>query len=334
MYEATQPNKLQEIGNTVFVAESTQTPLTALLKRGPRPKQMLSEWPVKKYDDVAFAGTLDGDDITTFSKTDRTKIQGYGMWMRSPGWMVSKLAALTRSAGITSEDAEQMASDGVKLALMIEKQIGSDSDTQAESGVNPYRSRGMLSWLAASAQGVLPVPANYRPASACVYTSALNSFRPSSLEAMLAAASDQKNGPVDLLFPCGRLLKRQMSTWAQRDPDAEADEASALVSYGIDVEARKVLESVDFFEFDTGKIKALTHWHLMCTEGTGARSDYSARSGVGIDLRMWDLAFMQEVTNWEEPRKSGGRRGYHDAVYVLRCRMPAGQIMVKTNTDS
>jgi hypothetical protein len=329
MYELSQPNKLQEIGDTIFVVEATDTPVMAMLKRGSTPKQMLSEWPVKFYEDQEFDGTPDGDDIAEFSKTDRDKIQGYAMWQRSKGWFVSKLANLTRSAGVKGKEAaEQMASDAVKLALRMEKQVCSDQDTQQEGGGKVYRSRGIFSWLSESAQGVLPVPANYRPPSGSTYTGAVADFSPASMEGLLEAAAERQNSRVDLVFPCGIKLKRQMSTWAQRDPDAEADEAAALVAYNQDAGAKRILQIVNFFEFDAGSVKAMAHFRLLCDVATGAKTAKTSRSGAGLSLKMWEVAYLQAPTNWQEPPKSGGPRGYHDSVYILKCLMPAGQIAV------
>jgi hypothetical protein len=334
MYEADQVLKVADVGDTIFIAQSEKVPFSRLLKRGKKPSQMLSQWPVQVYPDRAFAGTLDGTDIASFEHTNREQIEAYGMWMRTAGWMVSRLANLTQTHGVKGKKASKQAEDdGLILAQMIEKQLLSADDTQAEAAPStPYRSRGAFSWLANTAQSVLPVPVNYRPASACIYSSAIASFLPSSMEAMLEAAATAKKGPVDLTGYVGIKLKAQMATWAQRDPDAEADEASALVQYNIDVKEKRLIQVVDFFEFEAGKVRTFPSWYLYCTNTTGAVSDYSTRSGIFVDMSMWELCFLDEPAAYLEPPKSGGPRGYHDAIYILRCKNPLGQCMVETSS--
>jgi hypothetical protein len=331
IYERDQNLKVADIGDTIFTAQSDKVPFGKLLKRGPKPKGMLTEWPAQVYPARPFGGTLDGTDMVTFEHTNRDKISAYGMWLRTKGWMVSRLANLTQTHGVKGkEEAKQAADDSLILGQMMEKQLLSDSDTQAESGATPYRSRGVFSWLSAIAQGVLPVPAAYRPAAACVYTSALASFAPASMEAMLEAAAGQKLEKVDLTGFVGIKLKTRMSTWAQRVAEG-ADTAQALQRYNMDAKDKKILRVVDFFDFDAGSVRLFTHWYLLHDEETGLPTDYTPRSGAFLDLaRNWELRYLDPPAAYIEPPKSGGPRGYHDAVYTLVCHMPAGQCMVKT----
>jgi len=332
MYESNLVLKKQEVGDTIFIAESEKVPFSRLLRRGKKPGQMLSQWPLQIYPDRKFEGTLDGTDIATFNHTDREYCEAYAMWLMTAGWMVSKLAMLTKTAGVDNEQGKQAKDDGLILAQMIEKQLLSDCDTAVESGSTPYRSRGAFSWVQPGAQAVKPVPANYRPASAAQYTGAVASFSPASMRALLKSAATAKKGPVDLTGYVGIDLKDQMSTWAQRDPDAEADEASALVQYNINLSEKKLIHSVNFFDFDAGTVRTFPSWYLLCTEGTGATSAYTPKSGLFLDMDVWEICFLQNPTAVIEPQKSGGPRGYHDAAFILKCNNPLGQCSVLSNS--
>jgi hypothetical protein len=331
MYETDVPLKLLEMGDTIFIAESEKTPFSRLVKRGKKPAEMLSEWPCQIYEDAAFTGTLDGTDISTFSHTTRQKLSGYGMLLRTGGWQVTRLAQLIRAAGIKSEKAKQAADDAIGLARMMEKQLLSTLDTRAESGGDTYRSRGAFSWLSSDAQSVLPVPSDFRPASGCHYTSALASFAASSMETMLEAMATAKKGPVDLAGYVGIKLKVQMSGWAQRHVE-DINTAQALTRYNLNANEKKILRVVDFFQFDAGLVHTFAHWYLAHTEGTGASTDYTSRSGLFLDMDMWELNFLQAPTAWQVEDQGGGPRGFHDAVYILKCLNPLGQGYVYTNS--
>jgi hypothetical protein len=331
MYEVDQPMKIAELGNTIFIAESEKTPFARLLKRGKKPVQMLSEWPVQAYPRQGFGGTVDGTDKTTFSKTTRVPLESYGMWQMSDGWMVSKLAQLTQTAGVKDEKAKQATDDSLLLGKKTERQLLSDMDTQAEGGGKAYQSRGAFSWLATEAQTNKPVPAAFRPAAACAYTGALASFLPTSMEAMLTAMATAKMGPVDLTGVVGIKLKAQMSSWPQKQYPANGSEVAAI-QYNLDLTDKKLTQVVDFFEFDAGRVNNIPSYYLLCDATTGKDSAYTPNSGLFVDLSMWELCFLQEPTSWVEAPKSGGPRGYHDAVYILKCLNPLGQGMVKTNT--
>ena len=332
IYEADQVLKVAEVGDSIFIAQSDKVPFSRLLKRGKKPTNMLSSWPVQVYPDRAFAGTLDGSDIATFEHTNREQIEAYGMWLRTAGWMVSRLAQLTKTWGVQgNEQAKQAKDDALILAQMIEKQLLSDDEMAVESGATPYRSRGAYEWLKATAQSVKPVPASYRPDAACIFTSALASFLPANMETMLEAAATQKKEAVDLTGYVGIKLKTQMSTWPQHDTTA-TDTNQALGRWNMAAEDKKLLRVVDFFEFDAGKVKVFPSWYMLCTAADGAVSASSPRSGLFLDMDMWELCFLDNPTAWIEPPKSGGPRGYHDAVYLLKCLNPTGQCYVKTAT--
>lgn len=331
MYEADQPMKIAELGDTIYIAESEKTPFTRLVKRGAQPNQMLAEWPVQAYPRRGFGGTIDGYDKASWEHTTRVKMEAYGMWLLSDGWMVSKLAKLTKAAGVgRKEKAKQMKDDALLLAHQHERQVLSSVDTRAEAQPNvSYRSRGVFSWLSSSAQGVKPVDASFRPSSDCIYTSALADFDPADMETMLEAAATAKRAPVDLTGYVGIKLKTQMSSWTQRV--ADVSDYSAVQSYNLNAAEKKLIHVVDFFEFDAGKVTTIPSWFLYCTEGTGEDSDYTPRSGAFLDMSMWELCFFQPPASYLEPPKSGGPRGYHDTVYILKCLNPLGQCLVATS---
>lgn len=330
-YEVDVAGKIQEIGDAIYVAESEKTPLTRLLPRGKRPNQMLCEWLAQKYPDRKFEGTLDGTDISAFNHTTPQKLSGYGMLLRTEGWLVSTLAQLTKMAGVKNPQAKQATDDSVILAQMHEKQILSTVDTQAEgAGPVPYRSRGIFSWLAHTAQGVLPVPDDFRPAAANAYTGAIASFAPASMITMLNSMATEKKGPVDLTGIVGITLKGQMSTWPQASIGSDVG-VSSLMAYNIDASEKKLINAVDEFEFDAGTVRTIPSWYVACTEGTGAASAYSAKSGVFLDLAMWELCFMLPPSTFEGVNAGGGPRGWHELVAILKCLNPLGQGYVLSN---
>jgi hypothetical protein len=218
------------------------------------------------------------------------------------------------------------------LALMAERQILSALDLQAKSANAEYRSRGMFSWLSPSEQSVLPVPANYRPSSACQYTGALASLTPALFRALLDAAEGQVLEAVELLGIVGADLKTQMSTWTERQFSSTNTSASSTV-FNLNAADKRLVQILDEFEFDSGSVvRTVKSYNLACTEATGARSSYSAKSGLFVKLGMWSLCWYQAPQSYELPDLGAGPRGYHDCGFLLKCLMPRGQVSVYTAT--
>jgi hypothetical protein len=324
--------KLQEVGRTIFIADLLKTPVTAMMPTGGKPVAMLNEWPVQRYARRGFAGTMDGTDKATFEHTNRDSFEAYPMWMLSEGWMVSKLAELVQTAGVKNERAKQAADDAALFAMQIEQQWLSDMETQKEAGADtPYQSRGMFKWLQNAAQTVRPVPEAYRLPAACEYTGAVGSYVPASMQAQLNAASAQIRGQVNLLFIAGLNLKAQMSTWPQKVTGLETSEA-VTVSYNAELKDKKWMQLCDVFEFDAGKVTAMLSHNLLTDATTGANSAYTLNSGLGVDLKMWEACWYEKPTAYVEPQKSGGPRGYHSAVFILKCLNTMGQIVNRSAT--
>jgi hypothetical protein len=334
MYDADKPLKVQEVGDVIIMPVSDQAPFARLLKRGKKPANMLSEWPMQLPQDRGFAGIVDGLDQTTYDKTTRDKAEAYGMILRSRGWMVSQLANVTEAHGVgAKEKAKQKADDATEFALMLEKQLLANVDTRAEAGGGvTYRSRGAAYWLQNGAYGVKPIEAGYRVPTACDFTSPLDEFDAVDMEAMVEAAAIARKKPVDLVGYVGLKLKARMSSWAQRVTTVA--NVTELARTTLQPSDDKLKFSVNFFEFDGGMVKAIPSFYLGYDETTGAMTDYSARSGLFLNMDMWELSFLQPIRSVELEDKGGGPRGFHDGIYILKCACPLGQLRVWTQLDT
>ena len=329
LYEGDLVLRKQEVGDKIFLLNPIKTPKMNLIRRGKKPKDFLSSWPLKKFADRGFAAAGEKDK-TTFGSTNRTPVSAYGMIVESDGWFVGKAAAVVETAGVADEVAEQKTDDGALFALQIEKQIGSDVDTRAKAGSDEYRSRGMFSWLSPTAQGVLPVPTGFRPGSDCVYTGTLAGWIPSQMVSILTAMYKQRKDKVDLKMMCGIDLKAAMSNWVEKLP---IDSASNLFTqWNRDPAKKELMTILDVFKFDAGYVTAMLDDNLLCDETTGAETAYSPKSGLLIDPDMWEMAYLSKPRHLDLADGGGGKRGFHDAMYILKCMLAAGQGYVKLNS--
>lgn len=334
MYERDVTLKVLNLGDTIFNAESKKVPFTRMLPRASKvPEGMLASWPVEAYRNEGLGGTIDGTDKTTYSKTDRQPMEVYAQWFRTDGFQVTRLAQLTASAGVKKgkEKAKQAMADAVVLAKKIERACLSIMDTQAESGKKEFRIRGALSWLDTAEQSTKPVPAGFRPGSE--HTSALNALTPTAFEALLEQAASEKEDSVDLFGVVGIKLKRRMSTWAARDTEASAT-AAALQRFDMKASDKKLVQVIDSFEFDAGSVMTAASWNIARNIASGAATNFTSRSGVFVDLSMWELAWLDEPGTFENPDLGGGPRGWHEAVAMLKCLNPLGQFRVYASADS
>jgi hypothetical protein len=328
MTEAVQIGKRQEIADAIFNIQPEATPVLSLLKKGAQPKQMLATWQSEVYPDIASTPAIDGAPVTTYERVDRHLLQGYGHFFRR-SWAVTKLAQLTDIAGIGRNEAgRQLKNSMLLLKRMIEQQILSEDDTQADSGSVGYKMRGMGSWLSSSAQPVLPVPSAIRPASGTIVTGALSALTENVFRNALEAAYTAKKAPLKLVGIVGIDLKAILDDFTNIYPVASTTSQPRTV-YRVEGNTEYV-SNVTMIKFSVGEASLILSEFIDRDTSTGAVQTYSRQKGYFVDPSMWDLCYMEKPANTNLPEDGSGKRGYIDSVAILRCFNPLGQVHIAT----
>lgn len=330
MYESAQVGKRQEIADKIFNVEAEETPFLSMLKVGSTPNQLLASWIGEVYPDAASTGVLDGKAATTPNSVPRYTIQGTGQHFRRE-WGVTTLAQLTNVVGAGRNEAgRQMALAMVILKRMMEQQFLSADDAAAESGATPWTVRGVFEWLKATAQTNYPVPSALRPAAACLYTDAFASITQDVFRALMIAASDARKGVVRLTGLVGQDLKAAIDDWTNVYPVAST---SSQPRMQYTVAGNNVVKNfVDRLQFSCGTADLVVSHYLTRTTSTGAAGTYGSKNGVFLDMSMWDVAYMQKPANTNLAPDGSGKKGFIDAVAILRCFNPLGQVKVQCSS--
>ncbi len=307
--------RVQTLGDTIYIAQSTKTPFARMLRRGPKPNGAIITETVQRYGDHALEGTADGTDKTTYDHTNRESVSAYWMLLRTPGWMATLMANETRTAGVKEgEAAKQKADDDLHLARMHERQLLTSVDLRKEGNGETWRSRGLFGWLDPSAQAVDPVPAIARPRADACYSGALSGVTPDVFESRLSAAADYVGESMDWFGLVGLRLKRRMSMWGAVQP---TDSGGTEIMQGFEVKDKRLSQVLDVFQFDAGTVRAMTSYSLLRDESTGAATAFSTRSGAFVDMKMFELRFAIPPRSKQNPDLGGGPRGYAETMYTL-----------------
>ena len=325
MTELAQVGKRQEIADQIFNIQPEATPMLSILKKSGMPKQMLSTWQSEVYPDIASTGVVDGTPVTTYERIDRYLLRGYAHYFRRP-WAVTTLANLTEIAGAGRNEAgHQLKAAMLLIKRMIEQQILSGDDTQADSGSVGYEMRGMGSWLDDSAQAVLPVDAAIRPATANIYTGALASYTENSFRTQLESGYTEKKSALNLVGVVDKDLKAIVDDWTNVYPVASSTSQPRTVYR---VEGNETYSNiVSQIKFSTGEASLMLS-EFIDRDTSDGTADTIPGNGYFIDPKMWDLCYMSKPANTNLPPDGSGRRGYIDAVAIARCFNPLGQLKV------
>lgn len=315
----------------LFQVEAHKHPLTALIGADSEIAQnSLQDWEIEKEGVVPLTGVMDGEDVTTFNSQDLGSLESYIAHLRE-SWKVTKVGGLVKSAAVKNQVDYQRKKAYERLLRKIERVLGSGIEMARGNKTTDYMTRGAFAWMIPALQTLAAkaVPAEFQAPAAALHTGALSGLDAAAFEAMLNAAAEQKLDALSLFGQVGLTLKSQMSGWTQK-VDTVA-EITQIQNYNGNIADKKLLKMVNTFEFDAGVVDVALNQNL-CYNAAGEKTDYTARSGLFIELEMWKKRYMQHVKEYELPNLGGGENGYVDVLLMLKCGCPAGQMAVYTNS--
>lgn len=324
MYESAQVGKRQEILPKIYNVEAQATPFLSDLRIGEKPKQMALSWLAEVYPDVASTGIMDGAPVTGSESVGRETIEGCCHHFRRT-WGVSTLANLTDMVGVGRNEAgRQMLIAMLLHKKMMSNQLLSNTECAVQAGPSqPWTTRGAYKWLQNAAQAVKPVPASLRPAAACMFNGALTGFTEQAMRTLLEACFDARKSELELDGYVGTELKAIIDDWTNVHP-VSASTSQPRVAYQVR-DNDTYLNMVDTVRFSVGTVRLKLEPGLLRNTATGAATTNSKKSGLFLDMNMWEIAYLFSPANTNLPPDGSGVRGFIDAVAGMRCLNPLGQ---------
>lgn len=313
----------EDLSDAMVLIEPGDTPLFSMCKKASEPKNTLFQWPADSYSTPQTGGVLASADVTSFDDehANRELLSGRIQKVRRAFQVddlvenVADLAGVGRRQAFNKAGAKAL----VELKTDIEAIMGSDNDSQVESGSNPYKTRGIGSWISATAQAdtATAVPAAFRTPATSINTTVTASLTESAvidvLESMFKVRKAKKN--YDLV--CGTALKRAFTNFI-RIQTGSPNVMSTVRTFSSDVESKKIVNSIDIYEGDFGSLSL----HVSTYLANGAAAAVSAARGYICDMDLISIGFNRKPRMEELEDRGGGRRGFVDAIFGVAVANP------------
>lgn len=307
--------------------ESDATPLTSLLDKRKRPTEVLANWQVQAYRRKGHKGVRDGQDATNFDYNPRLRLKGVCQKAWDPRG-VSDFSEEVDVKGIPSgELAAQMTDAMVTLKQIVERRLSSNEECAVQDADDPTganETRGFFKWLDTSAQAIEPVPERFRPNSGQLYTGTLANFSEETLENMVIASWKRRLGnSVSIKFFLGIDLDKVISDFTVRDTGFTGGELPVRM-FNQDAESKQIVKVVKRLVFSAGTVDLIPTAHLMTDAATGEDTDYTHKSGMGLDMDKVGLAWMRLPRVYKLPYAGGGYKAVPDAIFMGQFDNPSG----------
>jgi len=335
LVESIQVGKREELLNVMTIADAAEKPFTAMVPKGTKPANMEFSWLVDKYDDVDLTGVADGTDTTSFENAGeyRARLYSFAMEKKRDVMVGNQAEDVSTVAAVTSEYAYGLEKKTEELSRDLEAQLCSTLDhVRGTSDKNPYRLRGLFSWISSTAQtGTYPVDSGYLTPSAAIYSGALTSFdEQTHFQPMLAAQFNQgRKANADYVLLCGSDVKAYVSNNFTRYKGSDTNTYAAIRIFGQNPydnpEGGKITSNITIYEGDFGIVKLVPSTFLGRDVSATAGQKYAAL----LDMTMWQLRFHTRPKVTPLPNQGGGPRATIRTILGLACLNPkvAGKII-------
>ena len=311
----------EDLADVISVIDRKNTPLTSRAKTGSDlTNGSVFSWQADSYNDPSFDGVLTNADVTTFDDPakNRVLLSGRAQKYRRSIKVDDFAQNVNEVAGVgkKKEMARGVSRALVELKRDLESSFASDSESQEQSGANPFKTRGLGKWAQASAQSDLPVNANFRTPSASINTTATSSLTESDVAAVLQSVYEQ-TGTVDTMdLIAGPNLKKRFSEFTRYSSGSNT--ALSTRQYTAPLSDRTVISTVDTYIGDFGTINLSVS---LFNAKDSAAAVQSARGYLlsfdNIEVRYGRRPRFQELED-----QGGGPRGLIDAIAALVCWNP------------
>jgi hypothetical protein len=313
----------EDLADVISVIDQKNTPVTSRIKAGSDlTNGSVFSWQADSYNDPSFDGVLTNADVTTFDDPakNRVLLSGRAQKFRRSIKVDDFAQNVDNIAGVgkKKEMARGVSRALIELKRDMESAFCSSNDSQEQSGINPYKTRGLGSWISSSAQTDLPVPASFRTPSASINTTATSSLTESDVAAVLQSVYEQ-TGTIDTMdLVTGPNLKKRFSEFTRYSSGSNT--ALSTRQYTASLNDRTVISTVDTYIGDFGTINLVP---TLFNAKDAAAAVQSAR-GYLLNMDMLESRYGRRPRFQELEDQGGGPRGLVDAIAALVCWNPKG----------
>ena len=314
----------EDLADVISIVDNKNTPVTSTARKGADiTNPGVFSWQADEYKDPSFDGVLTNADVSTFddASSSRALLSGRAMKFRR-SIKVDDYTQISDIAGIGKNKAfaHSVSKSLVELKRDIESAVCSDRDSQEQASTNPYRTRGLGSWINASAQTDLPVAAAFRTPSGSINATATASLTESEVQAVLQSMYTVTGTMSSMMLVCGPELKRAFTNFTRFAGGTDNKAGLSVRTFTQSAESKKIVASIDSFHGDFGVLDIVPSLFLAKDQASAVQ----LARGYVMSSDMIELRYGRRPRFQELEDMGGGKRALVDAIAALVCMNPKG----------
>lgn len=314
----------EDLADVISIVDNKNCPVTSTARKGADISNPgIFSWQASEYNEPSFDGVLTNADVSTFddASSSRALLSGRAQKFRR-SIKVDDFTQISDIAGIGKNKAfaHSVSKSLVELKRDIESAVCSDRNSQEQASTNPYRTRGLGSWINASAQTDLPVPAAFRTPAASINTTATGSLTETDVQAVLQSMYQVTGTMSSMMLVCGPELKRAFTGFTRFAGGTSNASGLSVRTFTQSAESKKIVASIDSFHGDFGVLDIVPSLFLAKDQNEATQ----LRRGYVLSPDMIELRYGRRPRFQELEDAGGGKRALCDAIAALVCTNPKG----------
>ena len=316
----------QDLSDLIAVVDAKSCPVVSTAKKGSEPINPTTQWQADAFNSTTLpAGVLSNTDIAAGDYIDnaanRAILSARVQKFREVPSVDDMAQSISEVAGVgkKKEMARAVTKSLEQIKRSMEAAFCSDQESAEQSGVNPYKTRGLGAWIQNGAQTDLPVAAGYRTPTASINTTVTASLTETNVQDLLQSIYLQTGKVQTYSLIAGPALKRAFTNFT-RTQFASTNVAAAIRTLNSNAEDKKFTNTVDIFEGDFGTLELIPSLFLAA----GGTSAVQLARGYVLDMDMIELRYNRKPRFQELEDRGGGPRGIVDAICALCVKSPLG----------
>ena len=314
----------EDLADVISIVDNKNTPVTSTARKGADISNPgVFSWQADEYKEPSFDGVLTNADVATFDDASSTRalLSGRAQKFRR-SIKVDDFTQISDIAGIGKNKsfAHAVSKSLVELKRDIESAVCSDRDSQEQASTNPYRTRGLGSWIKSSAQTDLPVPAAFRTPSGSINTTATGSLTETEVQAVLQSMYTVTGTMNNMMLVCGPELKRAISNFTRFAGGTDNKAGLSIRTFTQSAESKKLVASIDSFHGDFGVLDIVPTLFNAKDQAEASQ----LRRGYVLSPDQIEIRFGRRPRFQELEDMGGGKRALVDAIAALVCMNPKG----------
>lgn len=330
--------KVDDIEKTIHLALADKFPFIAAIGSAKGATNKLYQWNAIRNDAGAITAVKDGVRVTdndlTFAQP--LTMAGYAQEIRE-AWGIGRQAGANTTHTSHNTPAWQKKAALERLTRKQSKLLLSAQEQVVGTANAAYKTRGIFSVLdpvSGSIQTGL-APQKYDPSlrvrDAAYFGGVITDLTAAKFEEMLDAAAEYLGDSLNLVGFCGLSLHKRMSQWTNYDQKASGQYTVSTRKSGekIDVDL-----AVDVFKFNSGTVRVVNEYNLLCDLTTGKTTAASTNAGVFIDPQDFLVRQFQPLTHTDLKDEGQGKSGFYSWDGGLEARLPSKSLVVRATATA